>query len=91
MDVDSLDQYEVIFVGYPIWWDEAPAMISTFLASYDFGGKIVAPFCTSSYSPIDNSLHIFEERIPNATVVDGLTANSLDQVAPWVDEVLALQ
>ena len=91
VDVDSLDGYEVIFIGYPIWWDEAPAMISTFLASYDFDGKIVAPFCTSAYSPIDNSLHIFEEQIPDATLADGLTANSLSEVAPWVDEVLALR
>ena len=91
VDVDSLDGYEVIFIGYPIWWDEAPAMISTFLASYDFDGKIVAPLCTSAYSLIDNSLHIFEEQIPNATLADGLTANSLSDVAHWVDEVLALQ
>ena len=66
-------------------------MISTFLASYDFDGKIVAPLCTSAYSLIDNSLHIFEEQIPNATLADGLTANSLSDVAHWVDEVLALQ
>lgn len=64
VDVDSIDKYEVIFIGYPIWWDEAPAMIATFLAENDFDGKIVAPFCTSAYSPIDNSLHIFRELAP---------------------------
>lgn len=88
VDVDSIDKYEVIFIGYPIWWDEAPAMIATFLAENDFDGKIVAPFCTSAYSPIDNSLHIFRELAPGAELADGLTANNLNLVQAWVDEVL---
>lgn len=88
MDVDNIDEYEVIFIGYPIWWDEAPAMIATFLAENDFDGKIVAPFCTSAYSPIDNSLHIFRELAPEAELADGLTANNLNRVPAWVDEVL---
>ena len=87
VDVDSLDEYEVIFVGYPIWWNESPAMISTFLASCDFDGKAVAPFCTSVYSPIDNSLHIFEKLAPDAILEDGLTANDLNDVEPWLDEL----
>ena len=85
VDVGSLEDYEVIFIGYPIWWDEAPAMISTFLASYDFDGKIVAPFCTSASDEIDNSLHIFTELCPDAAIAEGLTANDLDDVAPWLD------
>lgn len=88
VDVDSIDEYEVIFIGYPIWWDEAPAMIATFLAENDFEGKIVAPFCTSAYSPISNSLHIFRELAPEADLVDGLTANNLSLVQAWVNEVL---
>lgn len=49
-NIDSLDNYDVIFLGYPIWWDRVPAMIATFLSEKDFSGKVVAPFCTSSYS-----------------------------------------
>lgn len=64
VDVDSIDAYDTIFIGYPIWWDEAPMVISTFLESYDFTGKTIAPFCTSASDPIDNSLHIFEELAP---------------------------
>lgn len=88
VDVDSIDDYEVIFIGYPIWWDEAPAMIATFLAENDFDGKIVAPFCTSAYSPIDNSLHIFRELAPEADLMVGLTANNLRDVQPWVTQVM---
>lgn len=89
VDAGNLDEYDVIFVGYPIWWDNAPAMIAAFLAENDFSGKVVAPFCTSSYSPIDNSLHIFQELASGATIVDGLTANSESSIRPWADQVLA--
>lgn len=89
VDVDNLTQYDVVFVGYPIWWDDAPAMIATFLAENDFSGKVVAPFCTSSYSPIDNSLHVFRELASGATIVEGLTANSQSAIRPWVEQVLA--
>ena len=41
----NLEGYDTIFVGYPIWWNEAPAMIATFLDSYDFSGKTIIPFC----------------------------------------------
>ena len=89
VDANDLDEYDVIFIGYPIWWNEAPAMIATFLAENDFSGKIIAPFCTSSYSPIDNSLHIFRELASDATVAEGLTANSENIIRPWVDRVMA--
>ena len=89
VDADDISEYEVIFIGYPIWWGEAPAMISTFLAENDFNGKIVAPFCTSAYSPIEDSLHIFDELAPDAVLADGLTANRLSTVTAWVDEVMA--
>lgn len=89
VDAGNLDEYDVIFIGYPIWWDNAPAMMATFLAENDFSGKVVAPFCTSSYSPIDNSLHIFQELASGATIVDGLTANSESSIRPWADQVLA--
>ena len=60
-------------------------MISTFLASFDFDGKTILPFCTSASDDIDNSLHIFTELCPGATIAEGLTANDLDDVEPWLD------
>ncbi len=53
--VEDMASYDVVFLGYPIWWGEAPRIISTFLESYDFSGKTIVPFCTSGSSGIGNS------------------------------------
>ena len=87
VSVDDVEDYDVIFVGYPIWWNEAPAMIGTFLSNYDFSGKTIIPFCTSSSSKIDNSLHIFSEICPDAEIAEGLTANNLDDIEPWLQRL----
>lgn len=84
VSVNNVADYDTVFVGYPIWWDEAPAMIATFLSSYDFSGKTLIPFCTSASDPIDNSLHIFREICPDATIAEGLTANNDADIEPWL-------
>lgn len=84
VSADNVEEYDTIFVGYPIWWDEAPAMIATFLESYDFSGKTIVPFCTSASDSIDNSLHIFSELCPEATLAEGLTANDEADIEPWL-------
>ena len=53
-NVANMSQYKIVFLGYPIWWGQAPRIISTFLESYDFDGKTVVPFCTSGSSSIGN-------------------------------------
>lgn len=87
VSVDNVEDYDTIFVGYPIWWEEAPAMIATFLESYDFAGKTIVPFCTSSSDSIDNSLHIFTELCPDATIAQALTANNEADIQPWLQEM----
>ena len=84
VSVSNITDYDTVFVGYPIWWDEAPAMITTFLAENDFSGKMIIPFCTSASDDIGNSLHIFSELCPDAVIAEGLTANDLDDIAPWL-------
>lgn len=84
VDTDNISDYDVVFVGYPIWWDEAPAMISTFLANNDFAGKTIVPFCTSASDDIENSLHIFTELCPNATIAEGIRANNEAEIEPWL-------
>lgn len=48
----NIDEYDVIFVGFPIWWYVAPTIINTFLESYDFSNKTIIPFCTSGGSGV---------------------------------------
>lgn len=87
VSVSNVADYDTVFVGYPIWWDEAPAMIATFLAENDFSGKTIIPFCTSSSDDIGNSLHIFSELCPDAKIAEGLTANDLNDIEPWLSEL----
>lgn len=52
----NLEQYDVIFLGYPIWNNDAPRIIYTFLENENLSGKIIVPFCTSGGSGIANSV-----------------------------------
>ena len=87
VSVENVEDYDTVFVGYPIWWDEAPAMIATFLESYDFSGKTIIPFCTSASDSIDNSLHIFTELCPEANIADGLRVSSSADLTSWLESL----
>ena len=54
-DTVDLDSYSTVYIGYPIWWGDAPRMMSTFVEAHDFDGKTVIPFCTSGGSGIGRS------------------------------------
>ena len=85
--VSNMEQYDIVFVGYPIWWGEAPRIISTFLESYDFSGKIIVPFCTSGGSDIGSSASNLEKLTDGATWKQGkrLDGNvSKDEVSTWI-------
>lgn len=64
--VEDIDQYDPIFIGFPIWWYEAPRVIQTFLESYDLTGKTVIPFATSSSSGMGNTDSILQRSAPKA-------------------------
>ena len=53
--VSDMAQYDVVFVGFPIWWGREPSVVDTFLDAYDFGGKKIVPFCTSGGSGIEDA------------------------------------
>lgn len=85
--VEDLEDYEVIFLGYPIWWGDAPKIISTFLESYDFDGKTIVPFCTSGSSSIGGSVSDLEALTDGATWLEGQRFSgsaSQETVAQWV-------
>ena len=69
--MENIDGYDVLFLGYPIWWGGLPKVIYTFLESYALDGKIIVPFCTSGSSGIDKSIQEINTLVPNADVQDG--------------------
>lgn len=69
--VENMDQYEIIFIGFPVWWYREPSIIDTFMESYDFSGKTVVPFATSGGSSIGGSGKNMQALAPKATVLDG--------------------
>ena len=69
--VDNMAQYDVVFVGYPIWWGDAPRIVSTFMESYDFSGKTIIPFCTSGGSGIGSSASNLEKLTKKADWLEG--------------------
>lgn len=86
--VENMDGYDVILLGYPIWWGEAPRIISTFLESYDFTGKTIVPFCTSGSSGIGGSAEHLTVLAADATWLEGARFNpgaTQDEVAAWVE------
>lgn len=56
--IDNFDSYEIVFVGYPIWWGTLPKIVNTLLDTYDFSGKTVIPFCTSGGSGLGKTVEI---------------------------------
>ena len=69
--VENMDEYDIVFIGYPIWWAEAPKIIYTFLESYNFEGKTIIPFCTSGGSGVGNSAKNLHGSASKATWLDG--------------------
>ncbi|MBM6765690.1 NAD(P)H-dependent oxidoreductase [Faecalicoccus pleomorphus] len=69
--VQNMDQYDVIFIGFPIWWYREPSIIDTFMESYDFSGKTIVPFATSGGSGMGNSSQNLQKLAPNADVKEG--------------------
>ena len=86
--IENMEQYDIIFLGYPIWWGEAPRILSTFMESYDFDGKTIVPFCTSGGSGIGSSARNLHELAgPDATWLDGerlSNTSSRDDMVSWI-------
>jgi flavodoxin len=92
--VENMKDYDVIFLGYPIWWSDMPMAIYSFMESYDFNGKSIVPFCTSAGDVLTGK----ESSIPNyakgAKVLQGLgiegkrAQENPDSVSPQVKQWL---
>ena len=89
--VDDMSQYDVVFVGFPVWWYREPSIIDTFTEAYDFSGKTIVPFATSGSSGIGESGKNIGELAKDAHVFAGsrFAANAdADELKAWAEEYL---
>lgn len=92
--LQNFEQYDTVYLGYPIWWGDLPMICYTFLESYDFLGKTIIPFCTHAGSGNAGTQSKIQSAAPNATVKDVLaiagtdTQNNPDSVKSAVTEWL---
>ena len=90
-NVDDMAQYDVVFVGFPVWWYREPSIIDTFMEAYDFSGKTVVPFVTSGGSGIGDSAANLQMLAAGAKIATGkrFDANtSADKLADWAKQWL---
>ena len=85
--VENMEQYDIVFIGYPIWWGEAPRIVSTFVESYDFSGKTLVPFGTSGGSGMGRTVDELQKLCPNANWKAGKMINGTSDkaLADWAN------
>lgn len=92
-NIDNIDEYDTIFLGYPNWWGDMPMPIYTFLDEYDLSGKTIAPFITHGGSGLSGTPENIKEEEPNATVTEGLAVsgsssrNAQSTVNNWLSQI----
>lgn len=84
----DIASYDVILIGYPIWWDAAPRIINTFIEKHDLTGKAIKVFATSGSSGIEPSLAALKKSYPKLQWSGGLLMNSASdaQIGQWIDK-----
>ena len=91
--VKNMDDYEVIYLGYPNWWGTFPMAVFTFLESYDFSGKTIIPFCTHGGSQFGDALSVLKKLCPTAKILKGIVIrdssvqNSENDIHKWLKEL----
>lgn len=93
-EVEDMAQYDIIFVGYPIWWGVSPRIVSTFIKSYDFAGKTIIPFCTSGSSGFGTSDAALKEATPDANWLEGRrfgASDSPEEIGEWLETLTLSQ
>lgn len=91
--VENIEQYDTIFVGYPIWWSDMPMILYTFFDTYDFGGKTLIPFSTHGGSSFAGTPSTIARLEPEAEMRDGLTIsrNHIEdagqEIVSWVNSL----
>ena len=93
--VDNMEQYDIVFLGYPIWWGDMPMAVYTFMDSYDFSDKVVIPFNTHEGSGESGTYSAIASYLPDAQVLDGMAiqgktaqefnSDTQQSVRDWLD------
>ena len=87
--VKDFDQYDVVYVGFPIWWYTAPTIINTFIEANDFTGKTIVPFATSGGSNIKKACEDLQAAYPKYKFGEGKLLNNIDkgEIEKWAAKV----
>lgn len=88
LDAQAAD-YDVVFLGYPIWWNRCPSVVNTFIESYTLDGKTIIPFATSGSSTIANSVKLLKERYGKINWQTGRLLNgNVSDATKWATETI---
>ena len=91
--VENLDDYDTVFLGFPNWWGDMPMAVYSFLDEYDLSGKTIVPFVTSGGSGFSSTERTIAELEPDATVLDGLSvgdgniSGAQEDVTSWLTDL----
>ena len=86
-----MESYDVVIIGFPIWWGIAPRVVETFLESYNMSGKVIAPFCTSGGSGVGRSDMALHKNVNgDAKWIKGREINrpNENEIKKWINEIL---
>ena len=86
-EVENMEEYDIIFIGYPVWFHATPAPINSFLESYDLTGKLIIPFCTSGGSDIDETMPTFLDSCEGLAVYGERRICGSSQIGSWLTEL----
>jgi flavodoxin len=91
--VSGVDSYDIVFIGYPIWWGDSPMAIRTFLEEYDFSNKTLIPFCTSGSSGISTSVQSIKKLCLKSIIPEGLCITNANRsrtnelIEQWINKL----
>jgi flavodoxin len=91
--IGNIKSYDLVFMGYPVWWGTFPAPVKTFLSEYDFSGKTIAPFCTHEGSGLGRSAADISKLCPKSVLLNGaairgsIVKTAQNKVSEWLREI----
>lgn len=88
----NIEDYDTIFIGFPIWWYVAPTIVDTFVESYDFSGKTIIPFATSGGSGMGKTVEVLQALCPTANWKDSKMLNHISntELQNWLRDLSIL-